>query len=274
MEPKTILSLFDYSGQWTAPFAAAGHDVIMIDAKHDPELHDIAKFSVEYLIEVLGIEWVDAIIAAPDCTHFTNAGAQYWRIKDSDGRTAAAAHLVRQTLRCVEFYKPDFWVLENPVGRLPKVVAEIGPATFRFDPCDFAGELGRELTAAEISTLEEMLSWFELGRKFTAAEIDLVKRSNRYTKRTCLWGHFNVPTISRREPIRVCAQGSWLQRLGGTNGEGGKAARSDTPEGFARAFHAANDWSAAAVKGWGGTSLERIEAEEAEETGLIEQLQR
>lgn len=58
MEPKVILSLFDFSGAWTQPYPDAGHEVILIDAKHEPELHDISRFTVAYLLETLGIEWV------------------------------------------------------------------------------------------------------------------------------------------------------------------------------------------------------------------------
>lgn len=262
MDPKVILSLFDYSGAWTQAYADAGHEVILIDVKHDPELHDIARFDVSYLTETLGIEWVDGIISAPLCTHFTLAGSQYWPAKDADGRTEASVHLVRQTLRCVEYFKPDFWVLENPVGRLPRLVPELGPPAFRFDPCDFAGGLDVTMTAAELEQLQDMTTWYDRGREFTTADVALVRRSNRYTKRTCLWGHFNAPDLAHRLPIRVCKQGSWLQRLGGNSGESGRAARSETPAGFSQAFYSANDWSTAAVFGWGGSALDRIEAEE------------
>jgi hypothetical protein len=34
MAPKTILSLFDESGEWTAPFAEAGH---MFEARREAE---------------------------------------------------------------------------------------------------------------------------------------------------------------------------------------------------------------------------------------------
>lgn len=61
-----------------------------------------------------------------------------------------------------------------------------------------------------------------------------------YTKRTCLWGEFNTALKqSPVEPVKVCEQGSWLQRLGG-NSERTKELRSVTPEGFSRAFFEAN----------------------------------
>lgn len=60
-----------------------------------------------------------------------------------------------------------------------------------------------------------------------------------YTKKTCLWGTFNIPRKSQVEPVRVCSQGSWLMKLGGKS-EKTKRLRSVTPQGFARAFFEAN----------------------------------
>lgn len=60
-----------------------------------------------------------------------------------------------------------------------------------------------------------------------------------YTKKTALWGEFNEPVRTPVEPIRACAQGSWVQKLGGKS-ERTKELRSATPMGFARAFFLAN----------------------------------
>ncbi len=60
-----------------------------------------------------------------------------------------------------------------------------------------------------------------------------------YTKKTLLWGRFNLPERNSVEPIRVCSQGSWLQKLGGKS-EKTKMLRSITPPGFAQAFYEAN----------------------------------
>lgn len=62
---------------------------------------------------------------------------------------------------------------------------------------------------------------------------------DRWTKRTLVWGKFNLPRRTPVEPVRYCEQGSWTQRLGGKS-ERTKRLRSMTPPGFARAFFAAN----------------------------------
>jgi len=202
----TVLSLFDYTGNWPAPYAAQGHNVVCLDLKHG---HDIAQMDCAWLNDNVLDDFgeVDCLLAAPPCTDFAVSGAQYWRRKDADGRTAKSEHLVRQVLRAVEYLKPKVWAIENPVGRIAKLVPELadfGP--FWFDPCDFG---------------------------------------DAYTKRTGLWGEFVRPLAlfvgkdTRVEPERVCAQGSWLQKLGGKS-ERTKALRSATPMGFAQAFCAAN----------------------------------
>lgn len=110
-------------------------------------------------------------------------------------------HRRRACLDIIDHYQPVFWALENPVGRLRRLRA----ARFReprliFNPCDYG---------------------------------------DPYTKKTLLWGRFNLPKRSPVEPVKVCAQGSWIQRLGGKS-DRTKLLRSMTPPGFARAFFRAN----------------------------------
>jgi hypothetical protein len=60
-----------------------------------------------------------------------------------------------------------------------------------------------------------------------------------YTKKTLLWGKFSIPKQNKGEAQRVCTQGSWIQKLGGSS-ERTKELRSMTPPGFAKAFFDAN----------------------------------
>jgi len=201
-----ILSLFDFSGNWAMPYAEHGHDVILWDIKHTCDLFshfsDIEDACAEYFYENIFDNYgtVDGILAAPPCTDFAVSGAQYWGKKDLSGQTAKSLNMVWQTLRIVDLCKPDFWALENPVGRLPKLIPQIGKPWY-FQPY-----------------------WY----------------GDAYTKKTGLWGEFNRPEPTNIvEPIRSCKQGSWLQQLGGKS-EKTKELRSMTPEGFANAFYKAN----------------------------------
>lgn len=201
---KTVLSLFDYSGNWSKPYFEAGANVIQVDIKLGM---DVMAINADWLND-LGV--VDGILAAPPCTDFAVSGAQYWTKKDEDGRTQKSLELVRQVLRCVDFCQPDWWAMENPVGRLNNLMPELckyGP--WYFNPCDYG---------------------------------------DPYTKKTGIWGDF-VPPLplfiggdKSVKPIKVCKQGSWIQKLGG-NSSKTKELRSETPMGFAYAFFKANSWN-------------------------------
>lgn len=147
---KTIFSLFDLTGVWSQPYVDAGYNVIPIDLQTG---HDINDFSVEYITE----NWPDItdvygiLIAAP-CTDFASSGARWFAAKDADGRTEASKELVFQALRTVEYFRPQMWVLENPVGRIENLTG-LPKARYSFDPNDFG---------------------------------------DPYTKKTQLWGKFNT----------------------------------------------------------------------------------
>lgn len=153
---------------------------------------------------------VRGILMAPPCTHFSVSGAQYWKTKDEDGRTAEAIDIVDACLTVVADLKPDWWCLENPVGRLPRLYPmRLGRPLMYFHPCEYAGYADDP-------------------------------EGEAYTKKTGLWGFFNTMlTKDERTPVRVCSQGSWIQRLGGASYRT-KELRSITPTGFARAFARAN----------------------------------
>lgn len=206
---NVVVSLCDYSGRWAQPWAAAGHTVILIDLKHGDDVRRTAKTlaDISGAIHDVGTgAGVDVLLMAPPCTDFSSSGAQYWPAKDANGTTLQAIEIVVACLAVRDRFDPLIWALENPVGRLNRCVPELagfGPTYYQ--PHDFAG-------------------W----------AID--PESERYTKKTGLWGRFNrdLPKKSLT-PIRVCSQGSWLQKLGGKS-ERTKELRSMTPSGFATAF--------------------------------------
>ncbi|MFN7318971.1 MAG: DNA cytosine methyltransferase [bacterium] len=138
-----ILSLFDYSGNWPSFYKQAGYDVYQVDVKHDI---DILELSPDDLPDK-----VHGILAAPPCTDFASSGAQYWKAKDLDGRTEASLALIDKTLEIIRWCDPNWWALENPVGRLQKLRPQLG------DPWYFQPH------------------WF----------------GDAYTKKTGLWGTFN-----------------------------------------------------------------------------------
>lgn len=120
---STILSLCDYTGTWSAPYREAGYKVIQVDIQHG---HDVR------LLPFID-EPIHGILSAPPCTHFARSGAVHWAAKGEDALIEGMA-VVDACLRMVVIYRPEWWALENPIGRLQDY---IGPPCFKFDPCDF-----------------------------------------------------------------------------------------------------------------------------------------
>jgi len=198
-DKKVILSLFDYSGRWSSPYRENGYNVYQVDVKHDIDILSLEPKDMPF-------DSVYGILAAPPCTDFAGSGAQYWKVKDADGRTEKSLALIDKTLSLVDYYKPEFWALENPVGRLPTLRPSIGKPWY-FNPSEFAGWLEGEAQLREC-----------------------------YTKRTGLWGTFNKP---EKRALPVSAEGNWIMKLGGKS-ERTKELRSMTPLGFAWGFYHAN----------------------------------
>ena len=189
---RTILSLCDFTGNWSAPYSEAGYRVIRVDKKiainpRRPNSYDGDVRLLEYLGPVHGI------LAAPPCTMFASSGARWTR---TEAEMLDALSIVDACLRFVAICKPAFWALENPVGKLSRY---LGPPAMRFDPWWYGRVTGDD-----------------------------------YTKRTCLWGNFNIPKRDAIQPRR----GSAMHRL--PPNENRAALRSVTPIGFARAFFEAN----------------------------------
>ena len=230
---KTILSLFDHTCTWPIPYLNDGEEVIPFDLDSDNPV-DVNDMDVAWFEET-GIEWCDGILAAPPCTDFTVSGAQYWKAKDASGQTEKSLELGLQALRCVEYWQPDFWAIENPVGRFGKLTG-LGPANLIFDPCDYAGYLCDKYDIMRLDDLRAR-HW----DTYTQDDINFVWATNAYTKKTCIWGEFNLPEKKRIEPIRCCKAGSPLMLLGGKTDQT-KRIRSNTPAGFSMAFYLANNW--------------------------------
>ena len=219
---KLIISISDYSGAWSRPYVEAGYHVVRVDPKlpNDVQYHEsggtdctldmtaaafLYSWQLRSLLDVYGS--AHGVLLAPPCTHFAGSGARWWAAKDTDGRTTEACAMIDHCLQVVAKCKPQWWALENPVGRLPALFPyKLGAARMFFNPCD---------------------------------------HGDAYTKKTGLWGTFCAFGPSDPvEPVMYTdkngKRGSWhWAKLGGKS-ERTKALRSNTPAGFARAFYEAN----------------------------------
>lgn len=191
--PRIILDLCGGTGSWSEPYRAAGYDVRLVTLP-DGDVRTYAPPSD-----------VHGILAAPPCTEFSSSGARWWAGKPPLLLEDAIA-VARAVLRIIADAKPQWYAIENPVGRIAACVPELGTPAFRFDPCDFG---------------------------------------DPWTKRTYLWGKFTPPlplfspqacratkptaNIGGSSPIHRMSPGPDRQRM-----------RSQTPPGFAQAFFEAN----------------------------------
>jgi len=183
-QQKVILSLFDHTANWSKPYINAGYPVILWDAQDGWDI-----IENDPAIQLDGLN-VHGILSAVPCTAFAGSGARWWKDKDKLGSSncdccdTITEHYVTMamaTLRLVEVFNPDFWVIENPVGRIERLIPEIKPyRSFSFNPSDFG---------------------------------------DPYPKRTILWGEFNSPVITQpvlslfKEEIHNVAPGADRQNI-------------------------------------------------------------
>jgi len=228
---KVVLSLCDYTGNWPAPFHRAGHTVLLYDLKHGDDL--LAKSPAQIGFDIYSAmadhrlaHEVCAILMAPPCDHFTIAGSRFWKGKDEDGRTQVSVDLVRKCLAIKDYFDPDVWALENPVGRMGRLCPEVGLPWY-FDPCDYAGYVPAHLHNVTLeSPIEDILA------------------SNRYEKKTGIWGRNVRPPKLFIEPLYFLDKKGrrvtpLAQKLGGKS-ERTKTLRATTPTGFSNAFGSHN----------------------------------
>ncbi len=132
-----ILSLCDFTGNILKPWAQAGHECIAVDIAYD---HDhVDELGIKRIkADVLNFKPAgkfDVIFAFPPCTHLAVSGARWWAKKGPAALLEARLLVFACAAICQKYTKPDgWWLLENPVGRLP---AHWRKADYTFNPCDY-----------------------------------------------------------------------------------------------------------------------------------------
>lgn len=125
-----ILSLCDQTHIWGSQYEDT-HHVQYIDLADDNDVRLLHHIE----LPIVGI------ICQPPCTAFAVSGARWWSAKGEAALLEGLA-IVDACLRAVAIYRPDWWVLENPVGRLTHY---LGPPQHTFDPTEY-GEGYRKRT--------------------------------------------------------------------------------------------------------------------------------
>lgn len=124
LRPQLILSLCDYTGEWSKPYRDDDYDVVQVDLAHGQDVR---------LLE-LPTKPVHGVLAAPPCTVFANSGARWTR---SDDQMREGLSVVDACLRIVLMTKPVWWVLENPAGKLSRY---LGPPRMTFQPNQYGDD--------------------------------------------------------------------------------------------------------------------------------------
>lgn len=121
---RVILDLCAGTGAWSEPYKRAGYKVVRVTLPRK----DVRTFVPPSRV------W--GVLAAPPCTEFSRA-------KRGERDFVEGMACVNACLRIVLQAKPNWWALENPVGKL---ALWLGRPRDVFNPCDF-GDPWTKLTA-------------------------------------------------------------------------------------------------------------------------------
>jgi len=196
--PKIILDLCGGTGSWSANYRESGYDVRLIT---------LPEFDVRTWTGYLDLQ-VHGILAAPPCTVFAISGARWKRTPE---QMIEGLSVVDACLRIIQICKPEWWALENPVGKLPRW---IGRYRYSFQPFEY-GDPWTKRTCI----------WGEHNQPIKAPVLPV----GQWTGRSDCKGIVDHPEYLPPD---------WVHKLPPSPNRA--KLRSVTPPGFARAFFEAN----------------------------------
>lgn len=209
---KVILDLCGGTGSWATPYTDAGYDVRLVTLPDQ----DVREYNPP--------SKVHGILAAPPCTQFAVSGARWWKVKPKE-LLYEAVEIVNACLRIIEAAQPEWWALENPVGRLPKF---IGPYKYTWQPYDYGDPW-----------LKRTCIWGEHVQPVRCPVPKPDTSKGRW--RSSLTNHLSPkPTAGQIKKLVETGMlpADWVHRC--PPGVDRATLRSITPPGFAKAFFEAN----------------------------------
>lgn len=217
MRNRVILDLCSGTGAWSEPYKKEGYRVIRVTL---PEC-DVR----DYVPPSFGA-W--GVLAAPPCTEFAVSGARWWKVKERERPhlLQEAVEIVEACKRIIDTVQPQWWALENPVGRLKDW---LGPYAWTFEPWQYGDPW-----------LKRTCIWGTARRP---------ENQNGVRKPVGKKGRWEVSLTNHLSPTPTAQQiadlvrtgmipADWVHRLGPSPDRA--TLRSITPPGFARAFCEAN----------------------------------
>ena len=129
------IDLFSGLGGFSQAFLDRRHDVLRVD--NNDRFKDI-PFTVitdVLMLTAENLKNTDIILASPPCTHFsfaavTKNGSRHWPKGIPTKATLEQIELVKHTIRIIKAAEPKYWILENPRGRLRKVIGAPAMTTY------------------------------------------------------------------------------------------------------------------------------------------------
>jgi len=240
MKPKTIISLYDYTGEALKPWAKEGYECLAFDIQHkmyeNKKLHlagggsilyihaDLYEFKILYRIYKNLKRKGQTIfgMAFPPCTDLAVSGAAHFKKKrEADPKfQSKAVHHVYQCSKMFEALKIPYFI-ENPVSVL---ATKWRKPDYSFHPYEYGGYIPEDEA--------EHPQWPEY-----------IPARDAYRKKTCLWtgNGFRMPEKKEIDCSDYYGNGysKPMMKLGGKSMRT-KNIRSATPRGFAQAVMESN----------------------------------
>lgn len=227
---KTVISLYDYTGQALKPWASAGYQCFAYDIQHNPDFDKLEKYegggTISYchadlhdpqshrlIFKKFNDHKVSFGMAFPVCTDMAVSGASWFK-KKAKANPSFQDEAVQHAIDCAGLFEdlgcPYF--IENPVSVL---ATKWRKPDYYFHPYEFGGYIRDDEAEHPL--------W-----------PDYIAPRDAYPKKTCLWtgNRFVMPTKAFVEP----ENGHSRQHLK-LDGKSMKTKniRSATPRGFAMA---------------------------------------
>lgn len=132
---KTVLSLFDRSGNMVKPWADAGYKCICVDIQHpEGETTDgnITRVGADLTDYLPPLAEYAAVFAFPPCTHLAVSGAR-WFVGKGLGKLSDSIRLFHVAAKICEWSGAPY-LIENPVSTISSYWRK---PDHSFDPCDY-----------------------------------------------------------------------------------------------------------------------------------------
>lgn len=214
---EVVISLFDFTGNWSQPYVDAGYDVIRLDIKRgDDLLLDLSAYLLDIQQLLSSGKKIVGVLAAPPCTSYASSGARWWKDVHTTDKVVLGEVEKRFGAKMTEYFESPLQYNDFLLMATEAIIAEASPSQF------FVVENPRG----------------RIRSRMKLPDPSLVFNPNHfgdpYTKETFLYGTFNTDLpfahVEATEGSKVQSKLSSKQ----------KAEREMTPEGFAYAFFMAN----------------------------------